>query len=173
VNEREEDVFEALAHLGSWRPYQLVIMALCVWLVASLIPQIIILARAARDRTDWAVVFFRVGVASMAATIALHYLIDVSPWFIVIGFLVLAVASTQNATFIVSRARSVAPVMMRAEGDIGTLSSTKRCRSRCVCTRKGCCYKPRYKDQFGQCWVDEKNVRCGVENSFCDCGGCP
>ena len=86
--------------------YQLTLLILSVWLVLALAPQIPILARSATGFVDWSVVGFRASLLLLGACVALRYFFDLTPWIIVVGWLVLDVSATINTVYIVQRSRN-------------------------------------------------------------------
>lgn len=94
---------DTLLHLD---PFQAALLVLAVWLVLALGPQLPILITHARDAADWEVVAFRGALLLLGATVALRYFFDLTPWIIVVGWLVLDVAATLNTVYIWRRARN-------------------------------------------------------------------
>jgi hypothetical protein len=107
--------------LTIWDPYQLAIFALAVWLVVSLLPQVIVLAKRAEGIADWEVVTFRASLLALGICVAARYFFDLTPWVIVAGWLALDISSTLNTIYIISRARD-------AEQDRNYLTRSTRTR---------------------------------------------
>jgi hypothetical protein len=85
--------------------YQVVLFGLSLWLAAALALQLPLLIRAARDGIDWQVVAFRGALLFLSVVVAVRYVIDFSPWSLVVGWLVLDLAASANTLYIWSRTR--------------------------------------------------------------------
>ena len=99
----------------SLQVYQVVILALSIWLAVALIIQLPILIQAAEDATDWQVVAFRGALFFLAVVVSVRYVFDISPWVIAAGWLVLDVAATANTIYIYNRVTRQLPNIPQAK----------------------------------------------------------
>lgn len=91
--------------MGELQVYQVVLLVLAIWLVVALALQLPILVRYAVELVDWQVVAFRGALLFLGAVVVVRYELEVSPWVLVVGWLVLDVAATANTNYIRSRVR--------------------------------------------------------------------